>query len=243
MDDIKWLQGKRKPGIKAFFQDILTKGLIDTVLMPAKNKKGNSYAWFLMNKDGFLETSDPIPPVMTIQGANILKNITKKGESWSKTAVVLRPCELRAVIELTKLEQINLENIILISFDCPGAYPLTEYISGDQTSLDQQYDSSLYTASFETERNACIMCDKFTGQGADIQLCFLGQSDDGFLISAASAKGKELLKDVNGTNEENLEIKTKKRDELLGQLQREKTKNDRLFWIDSKKQFMARIIY
>jgi formate dehydrogenase subunit beta len=163
MDDIKWLQGKGKLGIKAFFQDILNKGLIDSVLMPAKNKKGNSYAWFLMNKDGFLETSDPIPPVMTIQGANILKNMTKKGESWSKTAVVLRPCELRAVIELTKLEQIHLENIILISFDCPGAYPLTHYISGDQTSFDQKFDSSLYTASFETERNACIACNQFTG--------------------------------------------------------------------------------
>jgi formate dehydrogenase subunit beta len=40
----------------------------------------------------------------------------------------LRPCEIRALIELVKLQQATLEGLTLIGVDCPGTYELPRYM-------------------------------------------------------------------------------------------------------------------
>ena len=46
-------------------------------------------------------------------------------------AVILRPCELRALHELAKLKQAKLENLLLISFECAGVYPYATRLDGE----------------------------------------------------------------------------------------------------------------
>ena len=45
------------------------------------------------------------------------------GASSMKIAVVAKPCDAKAIIELAKREQINLDNLILIGLNCTGTLP------------------------------------------------------------------------------------------------------------------------
>ncbi len=42
-------------------------------------------------------------------------------------AVVLKPCEVRAVVELAKLNQVDLDPFLIISVDCWGTYSVQDY--------------------------------------------------------------------------------------------------------------------
>jgi formate dehydrogenase subunit beta len=45
------------------------------------------------------------------------------GASSMKIAVVVKPCDAKAIIELAKREQINLDNLLLIGLNCTGTLP------------------------------------------------------------------------------------------------------------------------
>jgi formate dehydrogenase subunit beta len=56
---------------------------------------------------------------------NIARLLTEylDGASNLKIAVVVKPCDAKAVIELTKRTQINLDNLLLIGINCTGTLP------------------------------------------------------------------------------------------------------------------------
>ena len=211
MDKGIWVKGSVKKGIMEFLTGLLNNKAIDGVLMPGKNKTGDSYAWFLMGEDGVTESACPFPPVMTTQGAKMVSYLTKKNGSWKKTAVLLRPCELRAVIELAKLKQVDLSNLILMSFDCPGAFPLKEYFSKNRQELEKAFDKSLGTQTDpEGSRNVCSICSNFTGKGADIEIGLIGADAKGFWLIPGTEQGNKLLEKTHAGNEHQaLESRTK----------------------------------
>jgi len=45
------------------------------------------------------------------------------GASSSKIAIAVKPCDAKAIIELAKREQINLDNLLLIGLNCTGTIP------------------------------------------------------------------------------------------------------------------------
>ncbi|MBC2717600.1 MAG: hypothetical protein HF978_20040 [Desulfobacteraceae bacterium] len=205
-----WVEGPVKKGVLDFLNGLLAEKKIKAVLMPAKNKGGDSYAWFLMGKDRLLESADPVPPVMTTQGANVVSYLTKKGPVWEKTAVLLRPCEYRAVIELAKIKQVDLTNLVLISFDCPGAYPLEKYVNGDPEELDESFEVCLGgVVELDGPRNVCAICHRFTGTGADIEIGLMGGEGKGFWLVPGSKQGEELLDGAVGSESDNIDVREK----------------------------------
>ena len=63
---------------------------------------------------------------MPINAARAVANLTVTGNR-PKLGAVLRPCEVRALVELIKLEQASLDNALIIGVDCPGAYTVADY--------------------------------------------------------------------------------------------------------------------
>ena len=57
-------------------------------------------------------------PVFGTNGALYLRRLFSKG---TQVMLMLRPCEIRAYVELHKLTQIEREDIIAVSVDCFGA--------------------------------------------------------------------------------------------------------------------------
>ena len=72
----------------------------------------------------------PLLPFMPANAGGLLSRLALKGPPSEPVAAVVRPCELRAFIELVKLNQCSLDNILLISLTCSGVYPLDLGVDG-----------------------------------------------------------------------------------------------------------------
>ncbi|HEN21389.1 MAG TPA: coenzyme F420 hydrogenase, partial [Desulfobacteraceae bacterium] len=116
--------------------------------------------------------------VMPINAGRALSDMTLTEAVGEPVAAVLRPCELRAFVELVKRAQADTENILLISLTCEGVYPLDKATNG---SLSEQL-SAYKEASKKGEnasglRRTCETCAHFVPSLADITVKFAGNKD------------------------------------------------------------------
>ena len=65
-------------------------------------------------------------PYFDVNGALYLRRLFSKG---AKIILMLRPCEIRSYVELTKLTQVEPAGIIAVSVDCPGTVSSKEKIT------------------------------------------------------------------------------------------------------------------
>jgi formate dehydrogenase subunit beta len=114
-------------GIIDFIKQALKRGSFDAVLIPSRVPAGDSFAYFLIRDEAVLEGASPLSPIMPVQGARVISSITRRGKGKNRIAAIMRPCEARATIELAKLGQVDLENATIITMDCPGVIPLSDY--------------------------------------------------------------------------------------------------------------------
>ncbi len=159
--------------------DALTRGTVTSVLVPSRGPD-NTFPWTLINDASALENTEPVPPIMSVQGAKALASFAQTPYEGMLLAV-MRPCEARAAIELSKLEQINLDRIILLTMDCPGSVPLSLF--SEDVSIKP--DTNLP----ETLRPLCRQCTEFTSAG-DVCLAFSGESS---MLVPLTTGGMEFL--------------------------------------------------
>jgi len=135
---------------------------VGAILIPSKIPDTEAYTWLLVQDESLLDLGNPLPPVMTVQGGKALSNVTKHGDVEEKVAAVMRPCEVQAAVELLKLKQIDLDNIYLISIDCPGAMPLQDYMT-DPTEVAETFEEALETwGENDSVRPVCQICHQFS---------------------------------------------------------------------------------
>ncbi|MCD4796313.1 MAG: hypothetical protein K8R49_03970, partial [Candidatus Cloacimonetes bacterium] len=182
---------KVRKEIMQFFKNAMESELIDAVMMPMQVPSKDSYAWILIKDIDHLEDMNPIAPIMPINAANALKRYTRKGKGKFKIAVLMRPCEIRATIELTKLKQIELKDVILFSYDCVGALPMQDYIA-DPENNEKKFDKILAENIWNSEdlKPVCNICDKFSLSASDVHF---GLKDNEIIILSNSEKGEKLL--------------------------------------------------
>ncbi|MDF2954904.1 MAG: Coenzyme F420-reducing hydrogenase [Candidatus Alkanophagales archaeon MCA70_species_2] len=108
--------------VTALLKFALENGIVDAVLA-VKKRDGNRY-------DGVLTLVTT--PEETLECAGVLHcapvNIARcvkeylDGAKSMRLAVVCKPCDARAMIELAKREQINLANVIMVGMNCTGTF-------------------------------------------------------------------------------------------------------------------------
>jgi formate dehydrogenase subunit beta len=178
---------------KAFLRDALAKGALDAVLVPMEVPAGDSYAWVLIKDASLLDKVRPLAPVMPIQGARALSSITKRGPGGLRIGAVMRPCEVEAAVELSKLDQASLDNVTLISFDCSGVVPLSDYLQ-DKEKAEQGFLAAQSSWAGEAVRPVCAICDRFSaGASADLHFGLLGAGHEAAFLIPVSQKGNDLL--------------------------------------------------
>ena len=186
-------------GLDAAIIGLLKRGLegklFDAALLPVLVPAGDSYAWVLMENDKLLENAHILPPVMPVQGARALSSITKHGKAERRIAAIMRPCEVRATIELAKLNQINLENIYLISVDCPGVLPLKEYLR-DKAKSEKSFYEAVNAGKTDVMRQTCQSCVHFSMTASDLHIATIGM-DGGAILVHGSEKGKRFMESLN----------------------------------------------
>jgi len=148
-----------------------------------------------------LHAVDPLSPAFPINAAKLVSRLTRKPVG-SPIAVVLRPCEIRAFIELVKLKQGNMSEVILLGMDCLGAYRNIDYsrfAGGDGLDSTLRFYQNVFagkgTAFEDFDLSpACKACDHPVPDNADILIGLLG-ADIGksVFITANTPKGDDLL--------------------------------------------------
>ena len=215
-------------GIIDFLKKSMERNIFDAVLIPMRVPADDSFTYVLIRDKNLLKNAFPLPPVMSIQGGKAVSSITRLGKSNIKIAAVMRPCEIRATIELTKLGQTNLENITLIGIDCPGVLPLSDFLNNPEEGM-RLFDDAVSRWDDRIMRPVCQMCDKSSMIVGDLHIGFLDAEKDSFFIISNSQKGSDVIDKLSITPQADIsswqakvekisEKKHKKREETFREL-------------------------
>jgi formate dehydrogenase subunit beta len=153
-----------------------------------------------------LSGADPLAPAFPMNSAKLLSRLTR-GQSGERIAAVLRPCEIRAFVELVKLNQGSLDDVIIVGVDCMGAYDNTDYKTflGDRDSFEATLAFHGPTGGGgEAAVNgvdlapACKSCEFPAPANADIVIGLAGAKlSEAIPVIADSARGEALVGRLN----------------------------------------------
>ncbi|MCR4405342.1 MAG: 4Fe-4S dicluster domain-containing protein [Anaerolineae bacterium] len=171
--------------LDTFLRGLLEHGVVEYLLVPQATLAGDNVVQTLVHDMSRLQAVNPVAPVLPVNSAKLVSKLTVKGAP-RPVGVVLRTCELRALVELVKLQQASLENVTVIVVDCLGTYEVADYAAlvaagCDPTAelLAQVRDGDLHPHGGYSFRAACQMCeypvpDVADVHGPDIHLGLLG---------------------------------------------------------------------
>jgi formate dehydrogenase subunit beta len=175
--------------VQKFLKALLESGTVELIMTPMRTHAGSVVPALVSNPD-MLEAADPLAPVLTVNGATLAGKLSVK-EPRAKVGVVLRSCELRALVELTKMQQASLDNLVLIAVDCAGttSVPVHQRMTAAQngSSEEQPLWQGFFKAAAEHPespkaelRPACKVCEQpvFNGlRPQDIAIHLLGNNN------------------------------------------------------------------
>ena len=194
------IAGTPNQAVTAFLRHLLTSGKAGAVLTLRRSEDTGSYDYGLITDPDGLAYAAPLDPVMPVNGGEVLTDLTP---SMVKIAAVLRPCEVRAFVELVKREQGSMKNVIIISPTCSGTYPLQ--MAANRTlegKLPEYFETAAEGEIPEGIRPTCAACEHFVPGNTDITVSLAGDKDSAESCvlyfnteeGAASAEGFEGLK-------------------------------------------------
>ncbi len=116
--------------IQGLLRKLLDKHVVDALLVPM-TLPGGTVAPMLVSDPEALQRADPLAPVLPINAARAVANLTVTGHQ-EKLGVVLRACEIRALVELVKFQQAKAnarsgDQVLIVGIDCLGTYGVTDY--------------------------------------------------------------------------------------------------------------------
>jgi formate dehydrogenase subunit beta len=163
-----------KETIQALLRRMLEGGVVDAWLVPVEGP-GGSVAPMLVKDPAALAHADPLAPVLPINGARAASQLTMTGHK-EKLGLVLRACEIRALVELVKFQQADLDNALIVGVDCLGTYPVVAW----QAAGDRERVAEALLAGAERGelgpyegmafRSACQMCEQPLPAGEHVAL-------------------------------------------------------------------------
>lgn len=164
--------------LTSFFRELLVKGVVDALLIPQEVKSKSSVVMTLVKDPQGLKNISPLAPVSMINAARLVSSlsVTDPGE---KIGVVLRSCETRALVELVKLHQAKLDNLVIIGVDCLGTFEPMDYrqLVAEGFDLERWLAAAAggeTTASGRDIRKACAMCGSIEAEHAQISIGWAG---------------------------------------------------------------------
>jgi len=161
-----------------FLRFLLESGKVKGVFTLRKVDESDGVAYSLITDPVALEEALPVFPLMPIDAAKVLSQLTLVEPAAEPVAAVVRPCELRALTELIKRSQGSLDNLLLISSTCGGVYPLDVAVNGNIGEKLPQYWDAVKKGEIAPDiRPACAGCEHFVPYNADITFALVGNKD------------------------------------------------------------------
>ncbi len=193
-------------GLQDFFKTLLQDQEIGSVLVPCHlGSKGSVMPTLITNPDN-LDQADPLAPSFPLNAARMVARLTRGQTDQGMVAAILRPCEIRAFIELVKLNQGSMDNVLLIGADCYGALQNVDYqkfVSGNGGSnaidMTRKFLKGVSgnATSFEDMEIAktCRACEHPAAESADLSIGLFGLDPDKALMAISNTpRGEGLLR-------------------------------------------------
>lgn len=140
-----------------------------------------------------LDTADPFSPAFPMNGAKLASRLTRGG--GETVAAVMRPCEIRAFVELVKLNQGSREDLFIVGVDCLGAMDNAAYAAlAREGATEALSEAFLKDPGARDLAKACQACEHPAPEGADLVLGLHGGDPfQGLWLMAESPRGEALI--------------------------------------------------
>ena len=155
--------GDTLSAVRQVLRAVLASGAVDAVLVPLRHPAGDAVAPALVKDPAKLDLADPLAPVLPVSGARLVSMLTWKAPR-PRVAAVLRNCEIRALVELVKLQQASTEGLTIIGIDCLGTYEVQDHARLMAGAAPESLSL----------RPACQMCEHPAPTMADITIHRIG---------------------------------------------------------------------
>ena len=139
--------------LRRILKHLLVTGQVDSVFALRRTKQEGRFCYSLISDPELIDEVLPFHPVMPVQGAKALSELTTTEILQKPVAALLRPCEIRAFVENSKQSQGSLDNLFIISCTCPGVIPASRLLSEDREIILSEHSENI--------RNACRTCTEF----------------------------------------------------------------------------------
>jgi formate dehydrogenase subunit beta len=168
------VQGSTLESIQGLLRKLLEQEVLDALLVPMPVSADNM-APMLVTDSAALDQANPLAPVLPINAARAAANLTVTGHK-EKLGLVLRPCEIRALVELVKFQQVNLDRALIIGIDCLGTYSVTDWQAvGNKHQVIDKLLAGAVSGDLKPDdglafRAACQVCKQPLPQGDHVDL-------------------------------------------------------------------------
>jgi len=197
--------GNQEAKLKKIMVDLLSRKIVDDVLVPMPQADKKSVMPALVAAMDDIDRAVFLGPSFLINTARMAARISHK-PSGRKTAVWMRPCEVRAFKELVKLNQASDTEVLILSMDCAMAPDREAF---DAYGQAHETDTRAWTAAVFPDPLAsaleicgtCRACQSPQAADADIQVLLYG-IDGGPVIRAGSPKGQAAMDLMTMVSEE-----------------------------------------
>ncbi|WP_176229370.1 formate dehydrogenase [Candidatus Hakubella thermalkaliphila] len=188
-------QANVRETLKEFFRGLMEKNIVDLLLVPQETSSGRSVVYTLVKDPNKLLSPDPVAPLLLVSGTTVLSNLTFR-DPGAVIGAVLRPCEVRAAIELVKLGQANLSRVLLIGVDCLGTLDPRVYreevMQTGARALSEQWLTSLRSGLVKGVRSACQICSEVTSDAVSVNIGFIGTQPNQILMEVKNSLADQL---------------------------------------------------
>jgi len=165
-------------GMIEFLEFLIQSGKIKGVFTLKKMNEEGAVSYNIITRVDELKKAVPFYPFMPVNAGKVLSSFTLSAATKKPVAAILRPCELKAFIELVKRAQGSLDNILLISLTCGGVYPLKSLRTGDLKNPPSSYWETVKKSEIDPGiRVTCQSCEEFVPQLADMTVATVGKED------------------------------------------------------------------
>ena len=166
--------------VQDFLAVIWQEAGLHTMLVPAESSSDKPGIPVLIDEPNDLTRVNPFIPVMSLNAARKIPAL-KSSEHGRNMAALLRPCEMRALIEMVKHDSFTIDDLLTISTDCLGTFPESDFSwradrKGSASNFSQE------TLQFARQggimayryRSACQLCQQPDAASADINIGIIG---------------------------------------------------------------------
>lgn len=166
--------------VRGLLQAIWSQAGLESMLVPLNGSGETPPKPRWIDDPSGLQGVNPFKPLMVLNAARLVPP-ARHEHPQSKLGALLRPCEMRALVEMVKHNGFDLEGLLTISVDCLGTIPLDDF-HWRKSRKDLADGLTQDTLQFARQggilayryRSACQICASPEADSADVNINVLG---------------------------------------------------------------------